>query len=91
MENNIQDKLRIVWMAGHVIWVHKFTKHIHEIDEWSVERLHKKICHSIFGWHTNLQQNKRRTLKTFNNSDGKIAARAVADKYERKVGNASIN
>ena len=72
-------------MDGHAVWVDKCTKHIHDIDEWSVERLHKKIFHSISGWHTNLHKNKRRTLKTFNNSDGKVAAREVADKYEEDL------
>jgi hypothetical protein len=33
MEDNIQDKLRVVRMAGHAIWFEKHAKHIHEIDE----------------------------------------------------------
>jgi hypothetical protein len=33
MEDNVQDKLRFVRMAGHAIWFNKHVEHIHETDE----------------------------------------------------------
>ena len=71
-------------MDGHAIWVDKCTKNIYEINEWSVERLHRQIFHSISGWHTNLQQDKGGTLKTFDISDGKVETREIVDKSEEE-------
>ena len=82
MENIIQNKWWIIWLACHAIWIIKCTEYLHEINERSVEIFHWEICHSLPRWYTSVQLIQRRTFEVLEICHEEVTTREIDNKLE---------